>query len=60
MLARNDQPYMGSFNFATDSIFNNMSDKNATTIPILQNDFLLLDMSFFLLLDGTPMLTLGA
>ncbi len=59
MLARNDQPYMGGFDFCTDSVFNNISDKIATTIPILENDFLLLDGSFFLVLDGTNMLTLG-
>lgn len=58
MLARNDQPYMGSFDFCTDSVFNNISNESAETIPILENDFLLLDFSFFLCLDGTHMLTL--
>lgn len=49
------------YNFATDSVFNNIQVEIANTTPILPNDFLLLPspLDFFLLLDGTNLLTLG-
>lgn len=59
MLTRNDQPLMDSFNFATDSVFNNVQVIKADVVPILPNDFLLLDSEFFFLLDGTQFLLLG-
>ena len=61
MLARNDQPYMADFNLGVDSVFNNVQVIKANTIPILPNQFLLLDspLDFFLILDGTDLLLLG-
>jgi hypothetical protein len=59
MLTRNDQPYLDNFNFGVDSVFNNISVEAADVIPILPNQFLLLDTEFFLLLDGTNLLLLG-
>ncbi len=59
MLSRNDQPYKSTFNFGTDSVFNNVQVIKADVVPILPNQFLLLDTEFFLLLDGTNMLLLG-
>lgn len=58
-MQRNDQPYKDHFNFGTDSVFNNMFVIPAETIPILPNQFLLLDTEFFLLLDGSNFLLLG-
>ena len=59
MLPRNDQPYKSGFNFSVDSVFNNVQIIKADTIPILPNEFLLLDGEPFLLLDGTNFLLLG-
>lgn len=59
MLSRNDQPYGDSFNFLTDSVFNNIQVIKAETIPILPNNFLLLDSEDLLLLDGSFFLLLG-
>lgn len=59
MQVRNDNPYMSDFNFAVDSVFNNVEVKKADVIPVIPNAFLLLDGSYFLLLDGTNLLLLG-
>lgn len=59
MLSRNDQPYLAEFNFGVDSVFNNVQMINAQTTPVLPNQFLLLDSTFFLLLDGSDLLLLG-
>lgn len=73
MLVRNDQPggfgfnfgagssFNAGFNFGVDSVFNSTEVMQAETIPILPNQFLLLDspLDFFLLLDGTDLLLLG-
>lgn len=59
MLPRNDQPYGANFNFGVDSVFNSVPVVQAEVIPILPNQFLLLDTEFFLLLDGTNFLLLG-
>lgn len=61
MQHRNDQPNIDNFNFAVNSVFNNLQVEKANTIPILPNQFLLLDspLDFFLLLDGTDLLLLG-
>lgn len=59
MLSRNDQPYLYNFNFGVDSTFNNVPTVKANVIPILPNQFLLLDSEFFMLLDGENFLLLG-
>ena len=59
MLSRNDQPYLDKFNFGVDSVFNTPQVQKAEIIPILPNQFLLLDTEFFLLLDGSNLLLLG-
>lgn len=59
MLPRNDQPYKSGFNFGIDSVCNNIQVIRADTIPILPNEFLLLDAEPLLLLDGTNFLLLG-
>jgi hypothetical protein len=59
MLTRNDQPYLDSFNFGVDSVFNNVQVTKSDVVPILPNEFLLLDTEFFFLLDGTQFLLLG-
>lgn len=59
MLVRNDQPYGALFNFGVDSVFNSVQVVQAETIPILPNQFLLLDSEFFMLLDGENFLLLG-
>lgn len=60
MLTRNDQPYRGNFNFSVDSAFNNVQATISRSIPILPNQFLLLDTEFFMLLDGENFLLLGS
>lgn len=60
MLSRNDQPNIRNFNFAVDSVFNNVSEYPNSTTPILPNKFLLLDGEDFNLLDGTNFLLLGS
>lgn len=60
MLVRNDQPYGALFNFGPDSVFNNVQVMKASVVPILNNQFLLLDTEFFLLLDGENFLLLGS
>lgn len=63
MLTRNDQPLglplsfatNANFNFAVDSIFNNVIEGNSGIMP---NEFLLLDGEMFNLLDGTEFLLL--
>jgi hypothetical protein len=60
MLTRNDQPYMTDFNFGVDSVMNNVQVIKSETIPILPNQFLLLDTEFFLLLDGENFELLGS
>jgi hypothetical protein len=59
MRSRDDQPNINAFNFGVDSVFNNISVIAADIIPILPNEFLLLDTTNFLLLDGTELLLLG-
>lgn len=59
MLTRHDSPYKDSFNFATDSVFNNMEAHNNAMVPITPNEFLLLDTEFFFLLEGDNLLLLG-
>lgn len=59
MLPRNDQPYMVDFNFGVDSVMNNVQVMKADVIPIIPNQFLLLDSEFFMLLDGSNFLLLG-
>lgn len=59
MLSRSDQPYLDTFNFSVDSVFSSPQVEFAESIPILPNNFLLLDTTFFLLLDGTDLLLLG-
>ncbi len=59
MLSRNDQPYGDSFNFAVDSVFNNVEVMKAASTPILPNNFLLLNGMNFALLDGSNLLLLG-
>jgi len=59
MQSRNDQPNIINFNFSVDSVFNNLAFEKADTIPILPNQFVLMDTSNFLLLDGTSFLLLG-
>lgn len=59
MLSRNDQPNIDGFNFGVDSVFNNINVIKANSIPILPNEFLLLDNTPFRLLDGTDFLLLG-
>lgn len=59
MLSRNDQPYMSIFNFGIDSVFNSVPTVMAETIPILPNQFFLLDTENFNLLDGSSFLLLG-
>lgn len=59
MLSRNDQPYLDAFNFGVDSVFNNVQVVQAEVVPILPNQFLLLDTEFFFLLDGSSFLLLG-
>ncbi len=59
MLTRNDQPYMANFNFGVDSVLNNVPTVMAEIVPILPNQFLLLDGEFFMLLDGSNFLLLG-
>jgi hypothetical protein len=61
MTLRDDQPYLETFNFGMDSVFNNIQNIKANTIPILPNIFLLLPspLDIFLLLDGTDLLLLG-
>ena len=59
MLSHNDQPNVQNFNFAVDSLFNNSYVMKADVVPILINQFLLLDDEFFLLLDGDDLILLG-
>ena len=59
MLTRNDQPYEEIFNFGVDSVMNSLQVMKAEIVPILPNQFLLLDAEFFNLLDGTSFLLLG-
>jgi hypothetical protein len=59
MRSHNDQPFTDNFNFGVDSVFNNIQVVRADVIPILPNEFLLLDGEPFLLLDGTNFLLLG-
>jgi hypothetical protein len=61
MQIHDDQPNIPMFNFATDSVFNNIQMGIANTVPILPNDFLLLPnpLDFFLLLTGENLLLLG-
>jgi predicted PurR-regulated permease PerM len=59
MQSRNDQPNINNFNFAINSVFNNIQMGIADVVPILPNAFLLLDDTFFFLLDGTNLLLLG-
>jgi hypothetical protein len=66
MLSRNDQPLgfsvnfatAGLFNFAVDSVFTINANIAGGGIPPISNAFLLLDNSFFLLLDGSDLLLL--
>lgn len=59
MLSRNDQPNINNFNFGVNSVFNNIEVGIADIVPIIPNAFLLLDNSFFFLLDGSQFLLLG-
>lgn len=59
MLSRNDQPYLDNFNFGMNSVFNSIQVVKANTIPILPNQFLLLNTEFLMLLDGSNFLLLG-
>jgi hypothetical protein len=56
MLTRHDQPNIPNFNFATDSVFNNIQMIPADSIPIVQDYFLLSDGTNFLLSDGSDLL----
>jgi hypothetical protein len=59
MLSRNDQPYMANFNFATDSVINNVATVDNDNNNVLANKFLFLDTEEFLLLSGANLLLLG-
>ena len=59
MLSRNDQPNINAFNFGADSVFNNYGVTQAEIIPVIPNEFLLLDTENLNLLDGTMFLLLG-
>ncbi len=56
MLTRNDQPNIPDYNFATDSVFNNLQMIPANTIPILDDYLLITDGTNLNLTDGTGML----
>jgi hypothetical protein len=58
MQSRNDQPNIANFNFAVDSVFNNVAESPAFT-PILPNQFLLMNGMPLTLLDGEFFLLLG-
>lgn len=66
MLTRNDQPLgfglnfanESNFDFATDSVFTINANIAGGGVPPISNAFLLLDNSFFLLLDGSDLLLL--
>jgi len=59
MLSRNDQPNIYNFNFGVDSVFNNVQEMPTTSLPPMNNFFLLLDGTNFHLLDGENLLLLG-
>lgn len=52
-------PYKAFFNFGVDSVFDSPNVQKSKVIPILPNQFLLLDTEFFMLLDGENFLLLG-
>ena len=58
MQSRNDNPNISHFNFALDSVFNTVEDSVGSVSPPISNAFLLLNNSFFKLLDGTNFLLL--
>ena len=58
MQSRNDNPVGFSYNFGTESVFNNIKVVKSSSNPIVSNGFLLLDNSYFLVLDGSNFLLL--
>lgn len=58
MQSRNDFEFYPNFDFGTQSLFSSQNQVGGTPFPPAPGNFLLLDSTFFLLLDLTNLLLL--